>query len=96
MVAHPVYPRTVTIVLSSISGGSVAEYRSFAHISTLIWGPGYVSDIATSYELDGPGIESRSRHHFQYPSGPALGPTQPPVRWVPCMILGGKAAGMWR
>jgi hypothetical protein len=35
--------------------------------------------IATRYELDGPGIESRWVRDFQHPSSPVLGPTQPPV-----------------
>ena len=40
-------------------------------------------DIATRYGLDGPGIESRWGKDFPHPSRPALGPTQPPVQWVP-------------
>jgi hypothetical protein len=39
--------------------------------------------IATRYGLDGPGIESRWVRDFLYPSRPALGPTQRPIKWVP-------------
>jgi len=40
---------------------------------------GSVVGIATGYELDGPGIESRWGRYFPHLSRPALGPTQPPV-----------------
>ena len=39
--------------------------------------------IATRYGLDGPGIESRWGRDFPYLSRSALGPTRPPVQWVP-------------
>ena len=48
-----------------------------------ICGPGSVVGIATGYALDGPGIESRLRPDFPHLCRPALGSTQPPVRWVP-------------
>jgi len=51
--------------------------------------------IATSYGLDGPGIESRWGRYFPHLSRPALRPTQPPVQWVPGLSEG-KAAGAWR
>ena len=40
-------------------------------------------DIATQYGLDGQGIESPLLRNFPYLSRLALGPTQPPIHWVP-------------
>ena len=51
--------------------------------------------IATRYGLDGPGIEFRWGRDFSQLSRPALGPTQPPIHWVPGLFPGGKAARAW-
>jgi hypothetical protein len=56
----------------------------------VVVGRGSTVGIAIRYELDSPGIESRWGRDFQHPFGPTLGPTQPPVQWVP------GTAGAWR
>jgi len=48
---------------------------------------------ATRYGLDGPGIESRWGREFSHLSRPALGPTQPPIQWVPGVSWGVKRPG---
>ena len=50
-------------------------------------GPGSSVGIATNYGLDGPGSNPGEDEIFR-PSRPALGPTQPPVKWEPGLSRG--------
>ena len=54
-----------------------------------------VVGIGTGYGLDGQGIECQWGARFSAPAQTALGPTQPPIQWVPGLSRG-KAAGAWR
>ena len=51
-------------------------------------GPGSSVSIETGYGLDGTGIESRWGRDFPHLSTPTLGPTQPPLQWVPGLTRG--------
>jgi hypothetical protein len=62
--------------------------KYYVELITLLGGPGSVVGIASGYGLDGPGIECQWGRDFPCLSTPALGPTQHPVQWVPCLSRG--------
>jgi len=68
----------------NILGASPAVIFSF-HME--INGPGSTVGISTDYGLNGPGSNHGGDEIFR-PSWPALGPTPPPVRWVPGLSRG--------
>jgi hypothetical protein len=57
--------------------------------STDLWrGLGSSVGIAARYGLDGPRIEPRWGRDFPHPYRPGLGPTVPPINWVPGLSRG--------
>ena len=64
-------------------------FTGFTESHIEMWA-GQVVDIATDSELDGPGSNNPGGDEIFRPSRPALGPTQPPVQWVPGLSLGCK------
>ena len=70
------------ILASAISSCLLFFSLLLNDISALNCGPGSSVGIATDYGLDGPGSNCGRDEIFR-PSRPALGPTQPPVIWVP-------------
>ena len=82
--------------MSSPSGPSSPKRRTLAGILgyyILKRGPDSVVGIATGYGLDGSRIECRWGRDFPHMSRLALGPTQPPVQWVPGLLRGKERPG---
>jgi hypothetical protein len=75
--------------------GKCEIIQNFGRTQVVYQRPEYFSRYSDSLRLDGRGIESRWGRDFPHSSRPALGPTQPPIQWVPCLSRG-KAAGAFR
>ena len=79
-------------------GGTACPISDDVIVSTLhtsiksMIGPGSSVGIATDYGLDGPGSNPGGDEIFR-PSRSAMGPTQPPLKWVPGLSRGSSAAG---
>ena len=70
---------------SDVTRASLSQSRIDASYIERCW-PGSSVGIATDYGLVGPGSIPGWDEIFR-PSRPALGPAQPPVKWI---FLGGK------
>ena len=75
----PVVMRRMSVLCTGSMKGTV---RHFLHKKLRHIRPGSSVGIATDYGLDGPGSNPGGDEIFR-PSRPALGPTQPPVQWLP-------------
>jgi hypothetical protein len=76
----------ITIVIFARGKSDISEMlTSLLHMAS---GRDSSVGIATGYGLDNPEIEPRWGRHFSHTSRLALGPTRPPVQWVPGLSRG--------
>ena len=61
-------------------------------VCVCVCGPGSSVSIATDFGLEGPGSNPGGNEIF-CPSRSALGPTQPPVKWIPSLSQGKVGPG---
>ena len=87
--SHSLVPIRTTLYL--LHSSDFCAYMGYVVFLLLVFrtccGPGSSVDVATDYGLDGSGSNPGWDEIFR-PSRPALGPTQPPVQWVPGLSRG--------
>ena len=70
--------------LALLDKSTVAQVVNYPTLLNPKCGPDSSVGIVTDYGLDGPGSNPGGDEIFS-PSRPALGPTQPPAKWVPAL-----------
>jgi hypothetical protein len=70
------------------------RHSVYKHAIVQLWAAIAQSVRVTRYGMEGPRIESRWGRDFPQPSRPALGPHQPPRRWVPGLSRGLSGRGV--
>jgi len=70
------------VLLGNIRRAAAITELQITLITILVSGLGSLVGIATDYGLDGP-RSNPGGDEISHASRPALGPTQPPVKWIP-------------
>jgi len=89
------YPEEKNITFLEFNNKNVVARKQIICVCVCVCVPGSSVGIANGYGLNGSGSNPGGDENFR-PSRPALGPTQPPVQWVPRLSRGtvrpGRAA----
>jgi hypothetical protein len=94
---RPPFDRVVQIIHleQNMSLGYIMLQLFFGFNIWYMWGPGQRSRYSDSIGAAKPADRIPVGVRFSAPYRPALGPTQPSIKWVPGLLPAGKGAGAW-